>query len=133
MKKESPTKICLYVAQEWKWQAYKMALERARAGKVDVKLLLRDVEKKLGLRLHTADLAKFLQETIQEFRAMSEGQLTELAVRFDEYRVLFDAASFLSKQFGAEVKISKADDAARYDPQDRARLSKPMRPAIYVE
>ena len=123
----------MYVAQEWKWQAYKMVLERARAGKVDVKLLLRDVEKKLGLRLHTADLAKFLQEAIQEFRAMSEGQLTELAVRFDEFQVLFDATGFLAKQFGTKVRIFKADDAARYDPQDRARLAVPLRPAIFVE
>jgi leucyl-tRNA synthetase len=75
-----------------------------------------------------------LQEAIQEFRAMSEEQLAELAeVELDEFQVLFDAAGFLAKQFSAEVKIFKADDVARYDPQNRALLSKPMRPAIYVE
>ena len=134
VKKEKPTKICLYVAQDWKWSAYRMALDAARAGKVEVRTLLRDVEKKLGLRLHTADLAKFLQEAVQEFRAMSEDQLVELAeIELDEFQALSDAASFLTKQFGAEVKIFKADDMVRYDPQNRSLLSKPMRPAIYVE
>jgi hypothetical protein len=111
-----------------------MALDAARERKVEAKMLLHDVEKKLGLRLHTVDLAKFLQEAIQGFRAMSEEQLAELAeVELDESQVLFDATGFLAKQFGAEVKIFKADDAARHDPQNRALLSKPMRPAIYVE
>jgi leucyl-tRNA synthetase len=111
-----------------------MALDAVRSEKVEMKALLRDVEKKLGLRLHTVDLAKFLQEAIQEFRAMSEEQLAELAeVELDEFQVLFDAAGFLAKQFGAEVKIFRAGDIARYDPQNRAPLSKPMRPAIYVE
>jgi hypothetical protein len=77
---------------------------------------------------------KFLQDAIQEFRGMSEEQLTELAeVELYEFRVLFDALGFLSKQFGAAVEVFKADDPARYDPQNRALLSKPMRPAIYVE
>ena len=132
--KKKAAKICLYVAQDWKWRAYKMALEMVLAGKVDLKVLLRDVEKKLGLRLHTADLVKFLQEAVQEFRAMSEEQLVELkAVELDEYGVLYEAAGFLGKQFGTQVNIFKADDPARYDPQNRALLSKPMRPAIYVE
>ncbi len=134
VKIERPTRICLYVAQDWKWRAYRMALERVRAGRVEVKELLREVERGLGLRLYTADLAKFLHRVVQEFRAMHEERLAELAgVELDEFQVLFDATGFLSKQFGAGVKIFMADDATRYDPQDRAQLSKPMRPAIHVE
>jgi len=31
------------------------------------------------------------------------------------------------------VQVFRADDAKRYDPQDRARLAVPLRPAIFVE
>jgi len=132
---ERPTRICLYVAQDWKWQAYRVALERVRGGKVEIGELIRTATKELGLRLYAADLAKYMQHVVQELRAMSQEQLATIAAaEIDEQHVLADAAEFIRKQFGVEmVQVFKADDRARYDPQDRARLAVPLRPAIYVE
>ncbi len=65
---------------------------------------------------------------------MPDERLAELEeVELDEYGVLYEASGFLGKQFGAQVKVFKADDQARYDPQDRAKLAVPLRPAIFVE
>jgi len=135
VKVEKPKRVCLYVAQDWKWRAYRIAMERAQEEKVDFGKLLRTVEKELGLRLHTADLAKYLQQAVQEIRGMPEQDFKTLAgVEVDELQVLLDAANFLSEQLGVqEVRVFKADDAARYDPQDRARLAVPMKPAIFIE
>ena len=132
---ERPSRICLYVAQDWKWQAYRMALERVRGGKVEIGELIRTATKELGLRLYAADLAKYVQRVVQELRAMSQEQLAALAAaEIDELQVLADAAEFIRKQFGVGmVQVFRADDQARYDPQDRARLAVPLRPAIYVE
>jgi len=132
---ERPSRICLYAAQDWKWRAYRMAIERVQSGKIEVGELIRTATKELGLRLHAADLAKYLQHVVQELRAMSQEQLATLAAaEIDELQVLANAEEFIRKQFGVGmVQVFKADDKVRYDPQDRARLSVPLRPAIYVE
>ncbi len=134
MKIERPRRVCLYVAQDWKWKVYRMALERTRAGRIDVGELIRSV-KELGLRLHMADLTKYIKRVISDLRGLSEGQLATLAgTEVDELRVLMDAADFIRKEVGAaEVQVFKADNPARYDPQGRARLAVPLKPAIYVE
>jgi len=134
-KVEKPERVCLYVAQDWKWRAYRICMDHARGGRVDLGELLRTVEKRLGLRLHRADLAKFLQQAVQELRGMPEEELETLGTtEINELQVLIDAADFIQEQLGVkEARVFKADDPARYDPQDRARLAVPMRPAIFIE
>jgi len=133
--KEVPRKLCLYVAQEWKWRAFLIALEHSRAGQVDMGKLIRDVERRLGLRLQKADLAKFLQQTVQEIRKMSEQELDTIAsAPLDELQILREAVDFICREFGlSEVHVFRADDQTRYDPQNRAVMSLPLRPAIYLE
>ncbi|MDI6820360.1 MAG: leucine--tRNA ligase [Candidatus Hodarchaeaceae archaeon] len=132
---EKPKRICLYAAQDWKWQAYRMALERARTGKVEVGKLIGEAMKEPGLKPHAVELAKYMQRVIQGLRGMSDEQLAAIAAaKVDELQVLMDAAEFIRKQFdAAEVKVFGADDPARHDPQNRARLAMPLRPAIFVE
>jgi leucyl-tRNA synthetase len=132
---KKPSRICLFVAQDWKRRAYRIALERARSGKVEVGELIKTTAKELGPKLRAADLAKYMQRVVKEFRVMPEEQLVMLAkAEIDELQVLAEAVEFIRKQFGVErVQVFKADDKARYDPKDRAKLAVPLRPAIYVE
>jgi leucyl-tRNA synthetase len=134
-KLEKPKRVCLYVAQDWKWRAYRIAMKRVGEGKVDFGKLLREVGEKLRLRLHKSDLLKFLQQAVQELRGMPSEELEILeTTEMDELQVLLEAADFIREQFGVEeARVFKADDATRYDPQDRARLAVPMRPAIFIE
>jgi len=135
VKVQRPRRVCLYVAQDWKWVAYRIAMEHIRAGRVDFGRLLRTVEEKLGLRLYRSDLAKYLQLVVQELRGMPEEEFEIIAkTELDELQVLLEAADFIREQMGAgTVQVFRADDAKRYDPQDRARLAVPLRPAIFVE
>ncbi len=135
VKVEKPKRACLYVAQDWKWRAYRIAMEHVRAGRVDFGKLLREVETQLGLRLHRADLSKFLQQAVTEVRGMPEERFETLAAtKVDELQILSDAADFIREQLGVQqVQVFKADDPARYDPQNRALLAVPLRPAIFVE
>lgn len=135
MKKERPSRVVLYVAQDWKWEAYRIAASHAGGGRPDMGALAREVEEKLGLRLYRADLLQLLKLLVSEIRETPEEEL-ELVLRrgMDEFRILTDAAWFLRNELGAsDVQIFRADDPKRYDPQDRARLSIPLRPAIYIE
>jgi leucyl-tRNA synthetase len=135
VKLEKPNRICLYVAQDWRWKAYRMAIERVRDGKVNIGELIRTATKELGVRQYAAELAKYIQRIVQDLRVISQEQLAILAkVEIDELQVLADSADFMAKQFGVEmVQVFKADEQARFDPQDRARFAVPLRPAIYVE
>jgi hypothetical protein len=51
----------------------------------------------------------------------------------DEYRVLSEACKFLEKEFGCEVRVYRANDVEKYDPQNKAEQAIPLRPAIYIE
>jgi leucyl-tRNA synthetase len=112
-----------------------MALERVRAGKVEIGELIKAVMKEPELKPHAADLAKFLARAVREIRGMADERLAILAAtEIDELQVLHEAAEFIRRQFGATtVEVFKADDPKRYDPKDRARLALPMKPAIFVE
>ncbi len=130
-----PERVCLYLAQDWKWKAHRTAVEHVRAGKVDFGKLLRELEEKLGPELKKSDVSKYLQHAIRELRGTPEHELELISkIEFDEFRVLSEASDFIRKQTGARsVQVFRGDDQKRYDPQNRARLAVPLRPAIFIE
>ena len=135
-KVERPAKVCLYVAEDWKRRAYRAALERVRTGeKVEVGQLVRTAIAEPELRPYAAELAKLIPRAVEELRHVQRERLELLAeVDVDEFRLLTGAAEFIEKEFDAgEVKVFKADDAMRHDPQGRAKLAMPFRPAIHIE
>jgi leucyl-tRNA synthetase len=129
------SRICLYVAQDWKRRVYRMALERAAAGKLEVGELIKTAIRELEPKPPASDLASYVQLVVKELRAMPADRLKILgSVEIDELQVLREAADFIGKQFGvSEVNVFRADDPARYDPRGRSKLAVPMRPAIFVE
>ncbi|MFN4133514.1 MAG: class I tRNA ligase family protein, partial [Candidatus Hadarchaeales archaeon] len=132
--RRQPKLVCIYVAQEWKWKAMEMVLKSLEAGEKDVRKLVKEVSAKLGLRLYKEELPKLLQKMTEMLEEMPPEKLKILKRRaLDEYLVLRGAASFLSRQLGAEVRIFRADDPARFDPTSKAIAAMPMKPAIYLE
>ncbi len=135
LKTEHLSRVCLYVAQDWKWKAFRIAMTQVKGDRTEFGKLLRTVERELGLRLKTSDLSEYLQRLVRERREIPEQDLKTLeTVEVDEIRVIREAADFIREQLGAiDVQVFNADDQARYDPKDRARLAVPLRPAIYIE
>jgi leucyl-tRNA synthetase len=135
MKVEQARRVCFYVAQEWKWRAYRTAVEHVRSGRIDFGSLLVTVEEELGSGIGRADLSRYLQLTLQELRRMSKEEIEVISkTELDEFRVLLEASDFIREQLGAEVvQVFMADDPARHDPQGRAKMAVPLRPAIFVE
>ncbi|MEA1905060.1 MAG: leucine--tRNA ligase [Candidatus Hadarchaeota archaeon] len=130
---ERPERICLYVAEDWKWRGYRKALEQVRKGKADIGELIRASREEL--KKSPGELAEFFKRTIKELRGISQEQLEALAgAEVDELQILIGAVEFLREQFGVEeVKVFKADDPKKHDPKGRAKLAVPLKPAIYVE
>jgi len=46
---------------------------------------------------------------------------------------LEDAMRFLSEALGADGYVHREDEPKLYDPKGKAAVSKPYRPAIYIE
>ena len=55
---------------------------------------------------------------------------------FDEYNSLMDGIGLLASEFGIQetcIKIYYEDDLRIYDPKNKAKFSRPFKPAIYLE
>jgi len=51
----------------------------------------------------------------------------------DEFKIIKDTRDFYQHVFNADIKVFREEDMNRYDPMNRAQLSEPYRPAIYIE
>jgi leucyl-tRNA synthetase len=133
--KTKPERAYLYVAQDWKWKAYRMILKHTESGKIDFGKLLREVEQELKPEFRKADLSKLLQQMVRAAKETSKEELKLIeSITIDELAILKEASDFIREQLGfREVLVFKADEPARHDPKDRARMSFPLRPAIYLE
>ena len=54
-------------------------------------------------------------------------------VQFDELEILSNAKEFLGRELKASIEIYSEDDPERHDPGNKALLTRPYRPAIYIE
>jgi hypothetical protein len=53
--------------------------------------------------------------------------------QINESNLIEDASSFFGQEFECEVTVANESDPWIEDPANRAKRSKPYRPAIYVE
>jgi hypothetical protein len=51
----------------------------------------------------------------------------------NETEVLENAKNFIAQRFNAQVIIYNEENCKRYDPKNKADMSMPYRPAIYIE
>ncbi|MEW6593034.1 MAG: leucine--tRNA ligase [Candidatus Hadarchaeota archaeon] len=133
--KTKPDRAFIYVAQDWKWIAYLMTIDFIMSGKKEFGKLIKDVEKYQKLRLYKNEMPNLLQKMAAEIKAMPVEELNKIKnVNIDEFAALEEASSFIGEQLGLKgVKVFRADDPAKYDPDNRAISSLPLRPAIYLE
>ncbi|KAA0013960.1 MAG: hypothetical protein FE037_03135 [Thermoplasmata archaeon] len=78
------------------------------------------------------EVSKFIKDSIADLKKLSEQDKKRFEVRIDEFEILRNAADFLKKEFGAEIIIEGADKP-EYDPANKSRYARPLKPAIYVE
>ncbi len=116
-----PRKIVLYVAEDWKWKAYMKVAEKLKnKEKINIGDIVKEFENK-------KDVAKYLQTLLKSLDKVR----TDI-VYVDELRILSEAKDFLEKEFNCKFEIYRSDEA-EYDPMNKAKLSSPLKPAIYIE
>jgi hypothetical protein len=130
-----PRKVCYYVAAPWKWKTYTKALEESASTKIVQRDLMKQLMQDPELKNKAAKLAQFTGQIVNDINRMSEEiktKQTQLRV-INEREIIEEAKSFFEEELKAEVKVYSEEDEERDDPKKRAQLSKPYRPAIYIE
>ncbi len=121
-------RLIYYTASDWKWRIYEEALS---ARKPDVGGLIRLA---IDMGADGREAATYSKELVRSLSTMSddERERRKRIGRIDEFGAISRALPYLEKELGLKVEVYREEDAA-YDPENRARLSKPFRPAIYLE
>jgi len=131
--KIAPKRILIYTTSDWKAKGMAMALEMARKGELKVPTLTKAMMQDPELKQHGKEASDYARKIAEDLLKRSENELAKLEVQFDELPFLQAAQPFLSKEIGCEVKVFSAEDHEKEDPQNKARVAQPRRPAIYVE
>jgi len=127
-----PKRIIYYTAAPWKWNAYSRALV---AGDLEMKALMKDLMKVPELKERAKDLPTFVQRITEDLVKTSEEAKQRRAnfTKKDEFQAISHALKFFEEEFKARAEVFVEEDESKYDPKGRARLSLPLRPAIYIE
>jgi leucyl-tRNA synthetase len=142
-KNNNPKKVFIYICSKRKKELYHRILEivkdtNSRNFGLIMKSLLSDAS-------ITSDQKKFVQQNTELIKKINEDLLSlspnELLNRqkmhnFDESIPLQDAKSLISKEIGIEEKnlvLYLEDEHGFFDPKNKARFSRPFKPALYVE
>ncbi len=111
---ESPSKVYVAFAEEWKRRALRVARSKS-----NMKEVMKELMKDERLRKISKDVQSFLKRVFREGEELME---------VDEEKVVRDAKEFIEKETGLELIL----DSSRV-PEEKTRASMPGKPAIYIE
>jgi leucyl-tRNA synthetase len=133
--KITPKKIFYYTASLWKWAVYRYVLEKSKSGEVKLNEIMKGLAANEDLKKHFKEVAGFASRMVKEVSTIPEKRRENMLTikTLDERQVLGDAKDFLTQRFNAQISIYGEEDKERYDPKNKAVVSAPYRPAIYVE
>ncbi len=132
---KTPKRVILYTAQDWKWRTLLKLLEQEDVASIETKEVIGEFTSDPKIRSYMKEVARYVQGASKEVSRMAPESRKRLleAGKIDELEALQGAGQFFSKELKAEVIVYREDDDSKYDPEGRAHLSKPHRPAIYIE
>jgi len=133
--KITPTRICYYTATSWKRKVYHNILAKAVQGEVKVNEVMKELAKDSALKANMKAVAAFVPKVLKALSKLPSDRKARIAQveLANEKEIIEEAAAFLKERFNAQVAVYSEEDAARYDPKQRATMAMPYQPAIYVE
>jgi leucyl-tRNA synthetase len=133
--KITPKKIFYYTASPWKWTVYWNVLEKSKSGEVKLNEIMKELAADEELKRRLKEVAGFASKMVKEVGKIPEKRRSSMMMvkALDEEKVIEDAKDFLMQRFNAQITVYKEEDDRRYDPKNKASVSVPYRPAIYIE
>jgi leucyl-tRNA synthetase len=129
----TPSRIFLYTSPEWKSKVFSMAVRMAIENEISIPKLTKMTMTDSDIRSKGKDAANFARKMAEDIAKRSDEDLRSLAVEFDEVDYLTSSRDFIESQLGCEVVIRPADEEGIHDPEGKAKVAQPRRPAIFVE
>ncbi|MFQ5940695.1 MAG: leucine--tRNA ligase [Nitrososphaerales archaeon] len=132
--KIKPKKIIAYIAAEWKWVVYRKILTTIVEGKSKFSeiMMLLVSEPSTGKVKQSPDLVKRMIDDVLSDSLESRLRKAKLG-SISEQKIIYDAKGLFAKEFVAEIAIYSEDDVKKIDPKNRAKMSRPYKPALYIE
>jgi leucyl-tRNA synthetase len=130
-----PTHIYLYTAASWKSQIYQDALHFNNQDTLTIRQLMQTVMQNPANRQRAKQVSTFVQKLVTDLQKTAPQLLRErnqIGI-INEYDILSEATGFFAREFRTEVTVFHEEDTEAVDPQQRARIAEPYRPAIYLE
>jgi leucyl-tRNA synthetase len=133
--KITPKKIFYYTASPWKWAVYRNVLQKSKRGEVKLNEIMKESAADESLKKHLKEVANFASKMVKEVNKMPEKRRENMLIikALDERKVIEDARDFLTQRFTSQITVYNEEDSRRYDPKNKAAVSVPYRPAIYIE
>ena len=130
-----PKEIYYYSAAPWKWKVYLTALKSSISTTLVLSDLLKELMKDPDLKTVAGKVAKFARGITEEINRMPKDRKTrQLNIGpVDEETLLEKAETFFGRDFNAKIHTYREDNQQLHDPQKKAELARPYRPAIYIE
>ena len=118
--KLEPSRIIFYVSPIWKWKLVKIA----ESHNFDFKSTIKEAMKDPEIKKHGKEAVNYINEIVKEKLRVPE--------YLDEMKILEESKIFFENEFKAKIEILPSDNEV-YDPLNKRKQSKPLKPAIYVE
>ncbi|MFC1754803.1 leucine--tRNA ligase [Thermoproteota archaeon] len=133
--KIKPKKIVYYTSSKWKWIVYLEMLQLLNEGMLDMGKIMKLLMENKELKSRANEVSLFTKKLIEEVKTVPPDMYKKrMEIKIlDELDVLINSKEFLKKELKADVFIFDEDNSNKIDPKGRAILSKPYRPAIFVE
>jgi len=129
-----PKEIYYYSAASWKWKVYLTALKKSASGNIVIGDLMKELMADPELKTVAGKVAKFARGITEEINRMPEDmKQKQLQIgALNEAKLLGKAETFFGREFNAKIHTYGEDDQQIHDPQKKAGLARPYRPAIYI-
>jgi leucyl-tRNA synthetase len=131
--KISAKRIVLYTTPAWKTKVLDMGLKMSAAGTLNVGALTKEAMADMDIRAKGKEASDFARKIAEDLMKRSAAEKQSMTADIQEYDYLQGAASFMEAELSCPIKVFRADDEFRDDPQKKARTAQPFRPGIYVE
>jgi hypothetical protein len=130
-----PKRIFYYTAAPWKHKVYLRILEKAKNGEAKLNEIMKELAADEDLKKRIKEVASFASKIAKEATRIPEKRRNNIleTKALNEKKVVDDSKDFLAQRFNAQVMVYSEEDEVSYDPKNKATMSVPCRPAIYIE
>jgi leucyl-tRNA synthetase len=133
--KMKPKVIYYYTCPEWKWKVYLTALKQTKTKTVRVDGLIKHILMDPNMRIQAKKVSKYVQSMMKNVKKIPSELIDKHLENgmLNEFKIINETRAFYQQVFHAEIQVFREEDLNRHDPLNRAPLSAPYRPAIYIE